>query len=67
MWPLWDEEVAVRWGSSGKKDCPLVLLKSVVKKHNYFLSGPYYIPNALKSLCDFFVTISRDKVPLPGQ
>lgn len=42
------------WGSSGKKDCPLVLLKSVVKKHNYFLSGSYFIQSALKSL-DFFV------------
>lgn len=64
---LWDREVAVCWGASGKKDCPLVLLKSLVKKHNYFLSGSYFIQSALKSLGDFFVTVSRDKVPLPGQ
>lgn len=43
MWPLWDREVAVCWGVSGKKDCPLVLLKSVVKNHIYFLSGSYFI------------------------
>ena len=28
------KEVVVCWGSSGKKDCPLVLLKSVIKKHS---------------------------------